>query len=255
MSWINAKSVAAMVAAAIVAGATGYLTEKQKADRLEAQVAAVQAELQQAKADSQTASDALAARDREVQRLQSATSDLAKSRNEIAQLRQRGNTAPPAAVPPTAPAIRTTDTTAYAPGTYIQRSALAFAGYGSPEATIQTLAWAAVHGQTNVAQLVVPADLPEGEQLAASLMGALQAAGPAFSGMQIVAEKTLADDRLEVMVKVDVQAPPGVSPDNLPPPYNVLPMVRIGNEWKLGGAPEDYTPDWPKSGQIKNFTQ
>ena len=93
----------------------------------------------------------------------------------------------------------------------MRRDALAFAGYGTPEATIQTLAWAAITGQTNIAANVVPADLPQGELLAQELMGALQAAGPAFSGMQIMAEKTMGDGRLELLVKVDVQQPPGSS--------------------------------------------
>jgi RNA polymerase sigma factor (sigma-70 family) len=255
MNCINAKSVAAIAVAALVAGATGYLTEKQKADRFEAQAADSLAELQRAKAESQTAQDSLAAREREVQRLQTAASDLAKARNEVAQLRQRETSPRTVAPPPAAATPRSSQTTAYAPGTYVQRGALAFAGYGSPEATIQTMAWAAVNGQTNVAHLVVPADLPQGEQLATNLMGALQSAGPAFAGMQIVAEKTLAEDRMEVLVKVDVQAPPGVSSNELPPPYNVLPMIRVASEWKLAGPPQDYSPDWGNSGQIKSFTQ
>ena len=30
-------------------------------------------------------------------------------------------------------------------------------------------------------------------------------------------------------------------------------MVRIADEWKIGASPQDYSPDWAKSGQIKTF--
>ena len=57
MSWINAKSVTAIVVAAIIAGATGYLTEKQKADRLQAQVAESLAQLEKEKAGNARGAD------------------------------------------------------------------------------------------------------------------------------------------------------------------------------------------------------
>jgi multidrug efflux pump subunit AcrA (membrane-fusion protein) len=254
MSWINAKSLAAIAAAALLAGTAGYLAQKQKTDQLQARMDATLAQLEQAKAVNQAAQEALAARDQQLQKLQTATTELARTRNQVAQLQQQRDTAARSAPPPASPAPKPAALAAFPPGTYVNRAQLSFAGYASPEATIQSLAWAAVNGQSNIIPHVIPTDLEGGQELAQALQTALQDAGPAFTGMQILAEKVLADDRLEVLVKLDVQQVPGGS-DNLPPPLNILPMVRVDNEWKLGGNPQNYSENWPTTGQIKTFAQ
>lgn len=252
MSWINAKSVAAIAAAALLAGTAAYLAQKHKTDQLQTQMDAALAQLETAKASAQAARMSQAAREQELQALRSAAVELARSRNEVAQLRQQGETAAKAAASPASPAPGPAAPAAFPPGTYVNKAQLAFAGYATPEATIQSLAWAMANGQTNFVPRIIPADLPQGQQLAQDLQQASQDAAPFFLGMQVMAEKLLADDRVELMVKVDAQAPPGVEV-NLPPPFNILPMVRVDNEWKLGGAPQDYSPDWAKTGQIKMF--
>lgn len=254
MSWINAKSLAAIAAAALLAGAAGYLAQKQKTDQLQTRMDAALAQLEQAKAVNQTAQEALAARDQQLQKLQAASTELARARNQIAQFQQQRDTAARSAPPPAGPAPKPAAPAAFPPGTYVGRAQLSFAGYSTPEAVIQSLAWGAVNGQSDIIPHVIPTDLEGGQDLAKALETALQDAGPAFAGMQIMAEKVLDDDRLEVMVKLDMQPVPGGSAD-LPPPLNILPMVRVDNEWKLGGSPQNYSENWPNTGQIKTFVQ
>jgi len=255
MNWINAKSVAAIAVAALVAGTAGYLAQKQKTDQLQTQVDAALGQLEKAKADALAAQQTQAAREQELQTLRSASVELARARNEVAQLRQQRETAARVAAAPAPPAPKPAAPTAFPPGTYLNKEHLSFAGFATPEATIQSLCWAMVNGQTNIVQRIIPADLPQGQDLAANLAAALQNAVPYFQGMQVMAEKVLADDRMELMVKVDSQAPPAGMEGNVPPPFNVLPMVRVNNEWLLGGSPVDYSPDWAKTGQVKTFAQ
>jgi hypothetical protein len=254
MSSINAKSLAAIAVAAILAGAAAYLAQKQKVDRLQSQMDDSLAQLQQAKADAQAARQSLAAQDQELQKLRTASTDLARTRNEIAQLRQQRAAAPPAARAPANPAARSTATGAYPPGTYFSREQANFAGFATPEATLQSLAWAGLNGQTNVVPRVVPADLPQAQQLVDELQQSLQVAAPVFQGMQIVAEKTLPDGQIEVLVKIDSQTVPG-GEANAPPPFNIVPMAQVDNEWKITASPIDYSsrPDWANTGQVKTF--
>ena len=254
MSWINAKSVAAIAAAAILAGTASYLVQKQKTDQLQAQIDASRTQLEQAKADTLAARQALALRNQEMQKSQADALELAKTRNEIAQLRQQREASAQAAAKATASPAKPAGPTAFPPGTYVKREQLAFAGYSTPEATIQSLAWAATTGQTNIVQRTVSTDLPQGQQLAEELKQALVGAGPFLEGFQVMAEKSLAEDRVEVLVKLDSRSIPGLNL-NLPPPLNIVPMIRVDNEWKLGAPPEDYSPDWQKTGQIKTFAQ
>ncbi len=34
----------------------------------------------------------------------------------------------------------------------------------------------------------------------------------------------------------------------------IQPMVKVGNEWKLGGSTRGYEADWEKDGQIQTLT-
>jgi len=252
---MNAKSFVAVAVAALLGGAVGYLAEKQKTDELRTQVADSLGRLEKAKADAQADAQSQAAREQELQSLRSAAVELARSRNEIAQLQQQRAAAAKAPTPPSSTPAKAAAPSAFPPGTYVSKEQLAFAGFATPEATIQSLAWATMNGQTNFAQRIIPADLPQGQELATNLGAALQASVPYFQGMQVMAEKVLADDRMEIMVKVDSQAPPAGQEVNLPPPFNILPMVKVNNEWLLGGSPQDYTEDWAKTGQVKTYGQ
>jgi hypothetical protein len=65
---------------------------------------------------------------------------------------------------------------------------------------------------------------------------------PLFKGMQVVARKVLAEDKVELKVKMDVESPPDSKVDM--PPFWIQPMVKVGNEWKLGGSTRDYQSSW-----------
>ena len=70
--------------------------------------------------------------------------------------------------------------------------------------------------------------------------------------MQFVARKALADDRVELKVKMDMAPLPDGPQEQ--PPFMIQPMVKVGNEWKLGGSTRGYNADWENVGQIQIFT-
>ena len=138
-------------------------------------------------------------------------------------------------------------------GQYLDRKQLAFAGYATPEATLQSMFWAANNGN--------------GDQLFACFSPEAQAAigkepngrknfddgvkksaqAQSIKGLQITARKVLADDQVELKFKLDTSAQPkngGPIPDFL-----VQPLVKFGGEWKICGSTKGYTPDWDNGSQ------
>ena len=154
MSWINPKSVAAMAAAALLAGTAVYLAQKHQADQLQTQRDSALAQLETAKAEAQAARQSQAAREQELQTLRSASVELAHSRNVVGRLLQESETAVRAAAAPASLAPKPAAPAAFPPGTYVNKAQLAFAGFATPEATIQSLAWASVNSQTNFVEQI-----------------------------------------------------------------------------------------------------
>jgi hypothetical protein len=72
---------------------------------------------------------------------------------------------------------------------------------------------------------------------------------PLFKGLQIAARKTLDENRVELKVKMDADPLPN-SPANATA-FVIQPMVKVGNEWKLGGSTRGYDSAWDNNGQIQ----
>jgi hypothetical protein len=54
--------------------------------------------------------------------------------------------------------------------------------------------------------------------------------------------------------RVDTTQPvPSLSPNVIP--MTILPMVKVGNEWKVGTTTRDYHESWEQSGQIEVLAQ
>jgi hypothetical protein len=134
---------------------------------------------------------------------------------------------------------------------------LAFVGYATPEAALETFKWAMMRGtleqvnDTAMAEMqdktITSKDRDDFEKKRAQVATAVK-------GFQIIAKKVLADDKVELKVRddYDLETMKKLT-SNLPPDYMVQPMVRVGNEWKLGGSTRGYQNGWENDGQIQTF--
>jgi hypothetical protein len=138
-------------------------------------------------------------------------------------------------------------------GQYLDRKQLAFAGYATPEATLQSMFWAANNG--------------DGDQLFVCFSPEAQAAigrepngrknfddgvkknaqAQSIKGIQVVARKVLADDQVELKFKLDFASPPKNGERDKG--FAICPLVKIGDEWKLCVKTKNYTPDWDSGSQ------
>jgi hypothetical protein len=146
---------------------------------------------------------------------------------------------------------------AHQPGVYISMDQLAFVGYATPEAALETFKWAMIRGtleQVNDTAMpemqdktITSKDRDDFEKKRAQVVTAVK-------GFQIIAKKVLADDKVELKVKddYDLETMKKLT-TNLPPEYMVQPMVRVGNEWKLGSSTRGYQNGWENDGQIQTF--
>lgn len=111
-----------------------------------------------------------------------------------------------------------------APGSYIAKKQLANVGYSTPEAALETAIWAMM--SVNYDKTI---ESP-------------------FKGMQIVAKKTIADDKVEL--KVLMEATSTKSPGNK---YRLQTMAKIGNAWKVDGGTRGYVASWDNGSNIVTF--
>lgn len=136
-------------------------------------------------------------------------------------------------------------------GRHLTKNQMTFAGYATPEAAIQSIAWAAVNGDSQKALACfspeMQADITNKPNGLRKFRADINRNGQQIQGLQVLARKMLADDRAEVKVKLDSTNPP-----NHGGPMRGLfiqPLVKIGGEWKLNGSTRPYAVDWDEGSQ------
>ena len=110
------------------------------------------------------------------------------------------------------------------PAGYVRRRDAPFAGYASPEATLQSLLWAVEHRDTNSLFTAFDAEHSQGMRDALAREGAEEfwKETQVIPGWRIVTTDQVADDEVELKVEFV----PGDTPQSMR-------LKRVGNEWKL----------------------
>lgn len=258
MNWFNLKSAAAIVGAAILTGTGTYFVQQRQIDNLSVTHQNLIAAQQMLTADREAALTAARLHDDELERLRKEAAEVHRLRNEVSQLRQqraaladleavnqklRYQLAPVLKPPVNQP----TDGNA---GAYIRKDQLAFVGYATPEASLQSMTWAMMAGKYEMANAALNPEMQASElkdpKARESFETAQQMFATKLKGIQFLAKKVLADDKVELKVNLDID--PGTKP------FHIQPMVKVGNEWKLGGSTREYSPSWEQNGQIQELT-
>jgi RNA polymerase sigma factor (sigma-70 family) len=250
-SMLNTKAIASVIATALVAGTGTYLVQQRQVERLKAENQNLLARQQQTIADQESALQAApAAKEQPPASVAADNSELLRLRNEVTQLRRerdaakRGVAATPTPASPTPPA---------SPGRYITKDQLAFAGYATPEASLQSMTWAMLNGSYEQSIAALAPEMQQQElndpKNREQFESGQKMMAPLFKGMQVLARKKVAEDRVELKVKLD--AGPLPNSDQKAPEFSIQPMVKIGNEWKLGGSTRSYDAQWDQDDQAE----
>lgn len=234
MSWLNIKSIAAIVVAAVAAGTGTHLVQQREATRLRSENQNLIAQSEQLTSERDTYLSAVAANKDELERLQRSQGELLRLRGEIGVLRnelasQKRQVSQHPAAPKLIKAVN------YPPGSYIAKAQMTFAGYATPEAAIESFIWTALFGTY---EQLVEAMSPEhsAEELKDPISRREKFEtwknndAPLFKGVQILAKKVMADDRVELKIKYFQ----GEKED-----FSIQPMGKIGSEWRQVGNTRD----------------
>jgi RNA polymerase sigma factor (sigma-70 family) len=255
MSWINAKSFTAIIAAAALAGTGTYYVQKGRENDLQAENQRLTAEQDKLTAEHNADLVSAQAGKEELERLHKDLRDLPRLRNEVAQLkRQRDEVKPALSTQPAKnPGLAQLPTPEAGAGRYLSSDQLANVGHATPEAGLQTITWAMIKGtfddvNKTVSPELLGEELKNPDKARAQFEQSQKKMAPLFKGMQIVARKVLAEDKVELKIKMDADPIPGSKAPT--PPYMVQPMVKVGDEWKLGGSTREHKPKWDEDGQI-----
>ena len=184
----------------------------------------------------------------ELVRLRRSEEELLRLRREVAQLRKEGGAATPVAPPPETPPPAITSAGPHEPGTFISSADLRFMGYTTPEGAMESTVWSTVVGNYDAfLSALNPEDRaeelahPEGREFfeARQQQLALQ-----FKGMQVSALKVLTDDEVELKVLLDFGSQL----------FQIQPLVKINEQWRLATSMHDYDSDWASYGEVHQYT-
>ena len=254
MNWINAKAVTAIIGAAVVAGTGTYLVKQSEVNRLRDENQQLVAQQATLTADNQAALGAAQSNKDEMEKLRKEASDVVRLRGEVAQLRRQQadaqriaqKSAPPQTTPTQLPENKSTS---------FARGQITFVGFATPETALQTITWATMSPNLTREQInegLSPELLNNKEEYAVFERNRQQSA-LAFKSVDMLAKKTLADDKVEFKVALNVEMPPNAPPQQAPP-VMILPFVKIGDQWKLASNPKQYKEGWD-DGQVQTFEQ
>jgi hypothetical protein len=153
--------------------------------------------------------------------------------------------------------VRKAAATPHQIGQLVPVDELAFVGYATPEAALESFKWALLKGTLEQVNDTIPEDkrdktITQKDRDDFTKKQAMMA--PMCQGFQILAKKVLADDKVEFKVRDVLNAEMLKSMGSPPPPDTVVvPMIKSGDGWRTGGA-RSYTSSWDDSGSIENFT-
>lgn len=169
INWITMKMFGAMAAAAIIAGTGTFLVQQGRIDRLREQRLMFQRDpraaavsLRQVMGRNVTSSFNMTL-PTESEQQKKDQAELRRLRGEVGQLRQQLELAqaqarPQAKTGPVAPTAA-----AHPPGSYIPADQLAHAGFATPEAAMESITWAMLHGTFDQVTEVISPDIRAAE--------------------------------------------------------------------------------------------
>lgn len=139
-------------------------------------------------------------------------------------------------------------------GTLILKNQLVFAGYETPEATLESVFWAIVNGDYDAAIASAPKDEAvkiygiNPEQFKSEWQtGEFQD----FASLQVIARKNASADKVELKFQ-SLDKDQG-NDDSDP---GIATMIKIGNEWKFNfKTVRDCPTNWDESGDVVTFVQ
>lgn len=254
MNWLSLKTVAAVAGGAIVAGTVTFFVQQHEVVRLNSENRDLLVQREKLRADQSEASAAAQAKENEIQRLRKDASEVVCLRGEVVALRRQVNEAKRIATTQPAQSVNASQMANNSAGAYVAKDQLVFAGYATPEAALKSTTWAMIAGTYDQ---VIEGMSPElqAQELKDSkgreeFVASQRIMAPLFKGMQVVARKALADDKVELKVKMDTDPIPNSRV--LMPPFLIQPMVRIGEEWRLNGSTREWKENWDRDGEIES---
>ncbi|MFO1513220.1 MAG: sigma-70 family RNA polymerase sigma factor [Verrucomicrobiota bacterium] len=252
MNWINAKAVSAIVGAAIIAGTGTYLVQHKEINRLQDENQKLVAQQAALTADAQAAQTAAQSNQDELERLKKEASEAVRLRGQVAQLTRQRN-ALKEQNEQLAAKYRMAPAPAPSAANSFTKENMAFAGYATPEAALQSVIWATMSGQSTadqIAEALSPELLNNKEEYQVFEQNRKESQ-QVFKSVDMLAKKALNENKLEFKVALSVDLGPNAPAQ--PPTVMLVPMTKVGGQWKLASNPNEYKESWDTEGQVQTY--
>ncbi len=257
MTALQKTLIAAALAAAIGTG----IYEARQASDLRSQVNTFRQQqaalMEQITQERDEAANKLSALTNDNERLNRNTVELLRLRGEVGLLRRQLETQKVQAGLQRPSAIKTPQPVSHTPGSYVGKDQMAHVGYGTPEAAMETMIWAMMSGTYEQVMEGFDPAMQAGVIASGNSREAFETSrmkiALLFKGMQIVAKKFVAEDKVELKFKWDFD-PTIKQIDPQMSGFIIQPMVKIGDEWKSGASSRDPESGWENNGPVQAFT-
>ena len=267
VNWLNSRAVAAIVASALAIGTATYFVQQGEAKRLRQEHDSLVAkqELLSAERDAAVATDN--ANREELDRLRKNQPELLRLRGEVGRLRQQTNELATLleenrrlrSAMPTEQGSKANQTPPEAsPEDIFPRESWRFAGFATPEATLQTVQWAAVNGdlETQAACCCPELQAVVRQQYAKNFAGQSSSEITAhhnelmrnITGYRILARRTVSDNGVVLAYHLDGNDYVGSKK------WHTCYVEKFGEEWKVA-VPKYTPPKWEKVGDKWKVTE
>ncbi len=248
MSWLNAKTVAAILASALAAGTATYVVQQGEVNRLRAESNRLRAEEKQVIAERDAAASAADANREELDRLRRNQMDLLRLRAEVGRLRQQTNELASlleqnrqlrAAMTSTQDAQAAEVMSQVPPEDVFPRRSWRLSGFATPDATLQTFIWAVMNADFDTEAACFASSE---NQTAIRQQNAKKLAGKSrneiiadinertrnITAYRVLRRTAVSDHEVFIVYHLDGAEYGG------PRKWRHLKFEKVGDEWKLG---------------------
>jgi len=246
MHWRNPRTLAAMIAVAVVVGLTVYVVQQRRITSLELQRQSTVAERDEAAAGREEALARLKLKEQELKTVQQQNRELLQLRSEAAKVRAQPTKEQEQLLSrklESGAAVLSPE-----PGAYISKDQLAFVGFSTPEGCWESCIWAMCSGNYEAMTNSFSPEMQqefENPQMKAEFEAMIKSNAQNFGGMQVLARKEIAEDKVELKILMRDKT------DEI----SIEPMLKVGDDWKRHGSSRGYSPEWEKSGTIETFAR
>ena len=137
-------------------------------------------------------------------------------------------------------------------GAFVTLDKLTFAGFATPEATVQSVKWMSMNSSLAAVQNTCVPELRTNNQMSSEYFeGSKAYARQTFGGFQVLEKRTVGTNMVEMKI-LNVQLNGDTNAMKRATNFCIVTLVRVGSDWKFSKDTRKYDPAWDNEKEDAN---